>query len=484
MRVTAVTLLLVAVSWVGLQPQQSEDNRPLVFTRATVIDATGAPEQPDTTVVIVGNRIAALGPDGQIQIPSNARVVNAQGHFLIPGLWDMHTHAFMRKNKILPLLTLQLYVAHGVTGIRDMGDQGVPDDFGLFPYVQDFEWRQAVTAGVAVGPRLVLAGVIVDGPETLRDGWASIHDARGGREQVRHLSTLNADLIKVYDRMPRDAYFAIVDEARELGLTVAGHVPHAVSSAEASDAGQRSIEHLTGVLVSSSTEEERLRLAVKERGVRRNIQALVATYSEEMASDLFERFVENSTFHVPTLVRGTLDQVSMTDPRVVKYFSSALREEYGRRFVGRHPRDPRGDSNAQLSFEMEQRLVGEMHRAGVKMLAGTDTPFFGSGLHDELGELARAGLEPMAVIQAATRNAADYLGRLDTMGTLEVGKVADMVLLEDNPLVDIRNTMKIAAVVSNGRFFDREALDSLLAGVEAAVQEEGQSQSGTDSLRE
>ena len=484
MRVTAVTLLLVAVSWVGLQPQQSEDNRSLVFTRATVIDATGSPEQPDTTVVIVGNRIAALGPDGQIQIPSNARVVNAQGYFLIPGLWDMHTHAFMRKNKILPLLTLHLYVAHGVTGIRDMGDQGVPDDFGLFPYVQDFEWRQAVTAGVAVGPRLVLAGVIVDGPETLRDGWASIHDVRGGREQVRHLSSLNADLIKVYDRMPRDAYFAIVDEARELGLTVAGHVPHAISSAEASDAGQRSIEHLTGVLVSSSTEEERLRVAVKERGVRRNIQALVDTYSEEMASDLFERFVENSTFHVPTLVRGTLDQMSMTDPRVVKYFSPALREEYGRRFVDRHPRDPREDPNAQLSFEMEQRLVREMHRAGVKMLAGTDTPFFGSGLHDELGELVRAGLEPMAAIQAATRNAADYLGRLDTMGTLEVGKVADMVLLEDNPLVDIRNTMKIAAVVSNGRFFDREALDSLLAGVEAAVQEEGQSESGTDSLRE
>ena len=458
--------LAVAVAFPAVffsQQEPAATQRPLAFTHVTVIDGTGATAKPDMTVVVSGNRITELGRSADVTVPPNAQVVDAKGQFMIPGLWDMHSHVFMRKNKMLPLLTLYLFVAHGVTGVRDMGDQGVKDDFGDFPYVQDFEWRQAIAAG-PLGPRLNLAGVIVDGPKSPRAGWASIHNEAQARELVGSLKRLGADVIKPYDRLPRDAYFALADEAKKQGLAFAGHTPFAVSVAEASDAGQRSIEHLTGVLLASSHREDEYMKAILAGQSPPDLKTLLDSYDDEKAKRLFARFVKNGTYHAPTFVRGRVEPVPMSDPRIVKYFTPALRDEYAPSLKA----NPANAANRRLSYETNQRLVREMHRSGVKMLAGTDTRFFGSDLHAELAEFVKAGLTPMEALQPATKNAAEYLGALQSMGTVEKGKLADLVLLNASPLDAISNTSKINAVVVDGRLLDRAALDRLLMQVETA----------------
>jgi imidazolonepropionase-like amidohydrolase len=475
-----LSLILLCSVLIFAQERPSTDQRSIAFTHVTVIDATGAPAQPDMTVVISGNHITAVGKAGKVSIPRNARVQNATNKFMIPGLWDMHTHAFIRSRKSFPLYVMYLFIANGVTGIRDMGSSGVRDDFGDFPYAQDLEWRQAIEAGVLIGPRLNLSLTIINGPriQGYPRTWAAVADAAEARQEVIFLKKLGADSIKIYDQLSRDAYYAIADEAKKQNLPFSGHVPVLVSASEASDAGQRSLEHDYGVLFGCSTRESEF-MAEEEklygpavgrlRGILplEDVKNLVDSYSDEKAATLFAKFVKNGTYVTPTLVRASVDRVPESDPRVVKYFSPALRE-----FSFPSSAKPLASDvlEAQkLMYRYHVRIVGAMRHAGVKMLAGTDNSFFGSGVHDELEQLVKAGLTPMEALQTATRNPAEYLNNLHSMGTLEKGKLADLVLLDANPLELIENARKISAVVVNGQLFDRKALDRLLAQVETAA---------------
>ena len=462
------------------QERPSTDQRPLVFTHVTVIDATGAPAQPNMTVVISGNHITALGKASEVTTPRNARVMDANNKFMIPGLWDMHTHAFIRSRKSFPLYVMYLFIANGVTGVRDMGSTEVRDDFGDFPYAQDLQWRQAIEAGALIGPRLNLSLTILNGPHVqgYPRTWAIVADAARAREEVLFLKKLGADHIKVYDQLSRDAYYAIADEAKKQGLLFSGHVPISISGSEASDAGQASLEHDYGVLFGCSSKESEF-MAEEEKlygaGVGRlrgilpleDVKALVDSYSGEKAASLFAKFVKNGTFVTPTLVRASVDRVPESDPRVVKYFSPALRE-FAYPSSAKPPESQVLEAQ-KLMYQYHVRVVGAMQRAGVKMLAGTDNSFFGSGVHDELEQLVKAGLTPMEALQTATRNPAEYLNKLGSMGTVEKGKLADLVLLDANPLESIGNARKISAVVANGRFLDRKVLDRLLSQVEAAA---------------
>jgi len=476
----SLSLILLWTLPVLAQEGPSTDPRPLVFTHVTVIDATGAPPQPNMTVVISGSQITAIGKAGKVTIPPNARVMDANNKFMIPGLWDMHTHAFIRSRKSFPLYVMYLFLANGVTGIRDMGSMGARDDFGDYPYVQDLEWRQAIEAGALIGPRLNLSLTVVNGPRVqgYPRSWATVADAAEARQEVISLKQLGADFIKVYDQLSRDAYYAIAGEAKKQGLPFSGHVPILISASEASDAGQESLEHDYGVLFGCSSKESEF-MAEEEKlygtGVGRlrgilpleDVKALVASYSDEKTASLFAKFVRNGTFVTPTLVRASVDRVPETDPRVVKYFSPALREfSYP---PSAKPPGPEVREAQELMYQYHVRIVGAMQHAGVKMLAGTDNSFFGSGVHDELEQLVKAGLTPMEALQTATRNSAEYLNKLGSLGTVEKGKLADLVLLDANPLESIENARRISAVVVNGRFLDRNTLDRLLAQVEAAA---------------
>ncbi len=215
----------------------------LAITGVTVIDATGAPARPDMTVVVTGDRITAVRKTAEVGVPEGARVVDGKGKYLIPGLWDMHVHT--ADPSFLPL-----YLANGVTGVRDMHALDPDAIFGL---------RKQVQEGKQPGPRIVAAGPLVDGPKPFVPGSLVAANAAEGREAVRKLKKMGADFVKVYTKLPREAYLSIADEAKKQGLPFAGHLPESVSTAEASDLGHKSIEHLTGVALGCSDREDELR---------------------------------------------------------------------------------------------------------------------------------------------------------------------------------------------------------------------------------
>ena len=236
-------LLLLSILPVHTTAQKLQSGV-LALTHVTVIDMTGAPPKPDMVVVITGNRITALGRVGHVRVPRGAQVMDATGKYLIPGLWDMHVH-FTEIERSFPL-----FIANGVTGVRNMG--GELEDL--------LRWRAEAASGKLLGPRVVTCGPIVDGPQPAAHGpTIVIGTAAAGRQTVDMLKQRGADCVKVYDRLPNDAYFAIIDEAKKQRFPVVGHVPLSVTTLEASDAGQKSIEHLGTILQGCSSIENELR---------------------------------------------------------------------------------------------------------------------------------------------------------------------------------------------------------------------------------
>lgn len=468
-KMLALLLLILLPAPLLAQLPPGAHSRPLVFTHVTVIDATGAPARPDMTVIIDGGRITEI--NRQAALPEDAQVINAAGKYLIPGLWDMHVHTPTRE-------FVMLYVANGVTGVRDM--------FSPLPQIN--QWRGQILSGALAGPHIIAAGPIVDGPKPIWPGSIAVGNEAEGRKAVQTVKSGGSDFVKVYSQLSRDAYFAIADEAKKQGIAFAGHVPTVVTVAEASDAGQKSVEHLTGITLGCSSAEAELMKEMKEKSeaepgaflptwVRLQSRSL-ATYDSARAEALFARLAKNGTWQTPTFTvlraLAFLDDPAFTgDPRM-KYMPPFVRSFWNPKNSPTMKQLTAEDFASQKKlFARQLEMVGAMQRAGVGILAGTDTlnpyVFPGFSLHDELGLLVKAGLTPMQALQAATRNPAKYLDKLDSVGTVEKGKLADLVLLDADPLADISNTKKIAAVIVGGRLLDRAALDRMLAEVEAAA---------------
>jgi hypothetical protein len=454
---------------------QGAESRRLIITGATVIDGTGAATTSNATVLVVDDRIAQIGKVGSTDIPSAGTIVDAKGKFLIPGLWDMHVH--WHEKEYLPL-----FIANGVTGVRIMWGDGV-----------HHSWRKEIEQGTLVGPRLYIASRIVDGPKPYWPSSLAAGTETEGRLAVMMAKVAEADFVKVYSLLPREVYFAIADEAKKQAIPFEGHVPIAVSASEASAAGQRSIEHLTGILAACSTREDEIMKRARESlaGIlatnepsslsasgRESRKLELETYSEAKAAALFALFKKNGTWQCPTLtvLRNVrfIDEPMLAEDSRMKYmprmFKALWNPTNDFRFKDRTADDV---VRGKKMFQKEMEVVGAMKRAGVGILAGTDTQnpycFPGFSLHDELGLLVQAGLTPMEALQAATINAARFMNRERDLGTIEKGKLADMVLLDANPLEDIANTKKIWGVVFGGKFYSRADLDAMLSKVEMAA---------------
>jgi imidazolonepropionase-like amidohydrolase len=377
----------------------------------------------------------------------------------------------------LPEAFFPFLVAHGITGVREMYS-GIPPQV-----IQQWRARPDV-------PRIVAAGFL-DGPlmsQPAPPGAFAVATADQARYAVRLLKLSGYDFVKVYNSLPREAYFAIAQEAHAVGIPFAGHVPEAVSPGEASEAGQLSQEHLINILLACSTDEaalraERIRVMnsteiTAEARLRilgfPKLEGLVDTYDDRKAAALFQTFVRNGTWQTPTLAllwgfahgdefvaHPLIDKMpegwrATAHPRDKFYMKDLTPEQFDELVTG-----------IRALLERYKKLVGEMHRAGVKFLAGTDTSLDnpvlpGAGLHRELALLVESGLTPKEALETATVNPALYFKALDKMGTIEAGKNADMVLLDANPLVNIHNTEKIRGVVMRGRYFPQAELDGML----------------------
>ena len=485
MRKLSVFVLIALFGCAEERHPEINENSIWEIHNVNVIDVRDGTLIPNQWVTIEGPTITSVAAAPSGTSISDARVIDGSGKYLIPGLWDMHIHTStdeVSRNAILPLL-----VANGVTGARSMAaDCHVADGQCGEPIADIFdvnEWRAEISAGELVGPRLIASSYFTNGPSSVDE--SSIENpatAVHARAYARLLNSRGVDLIKVYSGMYREAYFAMANEAQALGLEFAGHVPLTVRASEASDAGQSSIEHITGFLEECSTKEDLLRAQLIETYSTpaefwKSLQELAETFDAEACQKLYARLAKNGTWLVPTLY--TEGFYSKSNPRRVEW-----REDPNLKYV------PRVEvefwelseewyfeglpdwiqvlrSHAQRAFQ----IAGEAHAAGVPIMAGADPGEFGIiwgfSLHTELQYLVEAGLSEADALRAATLNPAVYRDSDDSLGTIEAGKIADLVLLNANPLEDISNTQSIDTVIANGRVFQREDLDALLQAIES-----------------
>ncbi len=423
-----------------------------VITNVTVIDGSGSPPRL-ASVTVDDGRIRAIGQGARV--PTGARVVDGTGKFLIPGLWDSHVHLILADTG-----TLQVFLANGVTGLREMGGD----------VARTARWRAAIESGRMLGPRLFYSGPILENAryfENLRNMEAelgsgffgmmertriAVGNPEDARRAVDSIARLGAHFIKVRTSTNRASSLAILAEAKRVGLRVVGHAPDGASPGELAAAGFASVEHgFNPSLYGFLAHERATMLAAMSRGGALLTPTMVSGWQARM---------------VPDSVGLTIiaDSANRIDDRR-RYVSDEMLA-YWRRFYSMKRFESPVDW--QTNWTHFVRDIAEADAAGVRFLAGTDLGvtliFPGFALHDELALLVNeAKLAPMRALQAATRNAAEFMGVGDSLGTIVVGKVADLVLLDANPLSDIRTTRRIAAVVARGKFYDRLGLDSMLA---------------------
>ena len=430
----------------------------LTIVHVNVVDVATGKVQPDMTVVIAGQRIAKVSPSARAA-PPTGRVVDASGQYLIPGLWDMHTHVYFDGTAAAGTdLILPLLLANGITGIRDMGSE-------LEAVLQA---RADVAAHQLLGPRMVVSGPMLDGPKSPYKASIAIATAEDGRKAVDQLKARGVDFIKVQSLVPRDAYFAIAAEAKKVGLPLDGHVPDAVRAAEALTAGQRTFEHLIGIFEASSTAEDGY-VAGQEKSPGR----FLATYDPAREAAIVRLLAAHPrVWQCPTLFweRGQwlVDSIAWRqDPELIYAGRSWTEQRWPKaqtsiaRTLDTEPLPVRARF---VNHELD--IVRKLHAARVGFLAGTDTPagidlLPGASLHLELQRFVAAGFTPLEALQTATLNPARFLNRQQDFGSVQAGRLADLVLLSANPLTDITNTRRIVGVLADGQYLSQADLAQL-----------------------
>lgn len=444
----------------------------LAIVHVTLINPGGR-QQPDMTVIIDGAQIVSVSAAKNTKIPRATQVVDGTGKFLMPGLWDMHVH-FRDTQR-----DLKMDVANGVLGIRNMGGAGAE----LYPL------REKIAKGQLLGPKIVASGAIVDGPDSFSNPefTVSVGTPEEAREAVRAHKKEGADFIKVYDGLSHDAYFAIIDEAKRQDIPVAGHLPSAISMREAAKAGQRSLEHGMPLAAGSTMESEYIKSGVDRsvfnealrsknfviipEKIARDNTAMLDYFQQELADDAYRVLAKNATLLTPTLVTQRSltfidDLVKKPDPRMEYVNDQELNWWKPKNGMLTKYRTPKYIATRKRQYAMMMEQIPKAQALGVRFLAGTDITipytYPGFSLHDELKLFVDAGLTPMQALETATTNPALLLGLSKTWGKIEPGYVANLVLLNADPLIDIQNTRKIDGVIVNGKLLDRTRLDQLL----------------------
>ncbi|WP_024877421.1 amidohydrolase family protein [Saccharomonospora piscinae] len=448
----------------------------LVLRGATVFDGTGTGATADTTVVCASGRIVAVGRGLPGGLPAGARVVDCSGAFVIPGLWDAHTHS----TEITPTVPA-LHLVHGVTGVREM--RGSP---------ATHEVRRRIERGTLAGPRMVVASNTLDGPDSRVPGATLIETDDDAREAANAARQEGADLLKVYSFLPRDQHTAIARHADRVGLPFAGHSPSLLPVHEVIRRGQRSVEHNYGMHLSTSVDAEdyfaRL-AALPDEPTDPNWWGRLAplwereafrTYDRGRAGALAGLFAEHGAWHVPTLAVESayarhptrfLDD-DQAQERARRWLPASLREQWRARVQAWPEWSPERAETELAYLDARLRLVADLAEDGAPVAAGTDcgSPYVfpGVAVHDELALLVRAGLSPARALRAATRDAARCAGIADA-GTVVAGAHADLVVLDADPLADIGNSRAIRAVVTRGAYLGPTERQRLFDEIERAA---------------
>ena len=438
----------------------------LALTGVTVVDVATGTLSPGRTIVVTGGRIVAVADSAAGYAP--ARTVDASGRFAMPGLWDLHVHfgggeALIQENRHL----LPLYVAHGISTVRDAAGD-------LSPSV--LEWRAAVAAGTLQGPAIFTSGPKLEGIDSVWPGDLEVGTEAEVRAALDRLQGMQVDFVKITENTLTPAlYRYALAEATRRGFATSAHVPVAVTLDQASEAGLRSIEHMSYLLRGGSPREAELSAAVAAGTMSAGdaVTAMMDTFDEPTALATYARLARRGTAVTPTLngsrILAYLDRDTHATDDYLKYLGPGLKATYEGRVTRAAADDAAAVARRHQRFEKAARLLPLLQKAGVTILAGTDAGFLNSfnypgiGLHDELEILVRYGLTPQQALAASVVSGPAFLGKAADFGAVAAGKVADILLLEKNPLDDIRATRGIHGLVLRGRHLDRAALDALLA---------------------
>lgn len=462
----------------------------LALTHVTLVDPVRPHPLVDATVLIRDRTIITVGAAADVAVPAGANVVDLDGKYLIPGLSEMHAHSYGTET-----ISSNLFVANGVTSVREMA--GSPAVSG---------WRDQIYAGTLVGPRWTIASTIIDGSPSLLvepgdpEGAIAVSNEAEAREAVRRVKAEGADFVKVYSRLSPEAYAAIADESRRQGLVFAGHNPDLIPALDASWSGQRSIEHVHGIWFGATERESEVRAALAAieqspgdyagwfRAIHPVEWMASSSYSPSKTEKLFDALVTNNTFVTPTLSMHVIvdrpEDVVVTDGRM-KYVPAEAQEfwQWAHENIYLNGRGAGEIAEQRQLYDRRAEFTHAMHRAGVKLMAGSEAGFIyaypGFSLHEELALLVRAGISPLDALRSATLTPAEFLGVSESLGSIEPGKFADLVVLDADPLADIANTTRINSVVLDGRYISPDDREIMLRDVAHAVAHENES----DALR-
>ena len=431
----------------------------IAFVGVTVLTMTeGAAALTGQTVLVSGDSVAAVGVTSEITVPDDATIVAGEGRFLMPSLADMHVHLEHGDD----VRVLDLFLANGVTTVRNMDGR---------PYLA--QWRDRISHGDLRGPRIFTAGPILDGDPPARDDNLAIGSGDEAREVVRDQTAAGYDFLKVYTNLSLEAYTATVEEAATQGLAVAGHVPRSVPLTDALSSGMWSIEHVTSLGALVESDESPFR-----DGWHWSKLYLAMPVDTGKFPEVASKVRAAGVAIVPTLIQAEraiapqhVIEAWLRSPEMAYIGTDGL--DFWEQMATRsHDRMDEADwLLVEAGRENRLSLVRALYEGGATLLAGSDTPnpfvVPGFSLHDELALFETAGVERARILALATREAARFLGVLEEVGTVEVGKRADLILLDADPRESLSTLRTPAGVMAAGRWLPRGTLAELLAAIVA-----------------
>jgi Predicted unsaturated glucuronyl hydrolase involved in regulation of bacterial surface properties, and related proteins len=449
-------------------PAAAQTAADILIRHVTVVDVEHGRTIPDQAVVTSANDIVAVGSDAAIAKSwKAAKTLDARGRYLIPGLWDMHVHFgggvdLIDENRAL----LPLYVAHGITTVRDAS--------GDLP-TQVLEWRGEIARGALFGPTLLSSGPKIEGLKPIWKGTIETGSEADVDAALQQLQSLKVDFVKITDStLEPELFLYAVRKARAAGLRTSGHIPMALTVRQAVDAGLSSIEHLDYAFDAGAKDEAAIAAGFAAGKIDRAeaSRRLDAGFDRATAMAMYRYLAAKKVFVTPTLngsrIIAWLDRDKHDDDEYLQYIGPKLRKTYEWRVQRAAQADAAAVNFRHAHFDHMAAVMPMLQEAGVTIMAGTDAGFLNSfnypgiGLHDELALYVEKGLTPAQALAAATRAGPAWFDKLDRYGSLAKGKAADLVVLERNPLEDIRATRSIDAVVLRGKLYDRAALDQML----------------------
>ena len=470
---TLLLMMILPMLLIAQDKKAAPQTRPVVFRNVTLIDMTSEQPKPNMTVIVSGTRITQIGKN--LKIPKNAEVVDGNGKFLIPGLWDNYTFSLEAVKNKLPFF--ELLIAHGVTVVRDAGTS--------MDLTEAAKLRGDINAGQILAPRLFYAGTVLIGvmPPRRSIRWTVnstvVKTAEEARKAVESLARAGVDHIKTEKRTPSDILKEIIRAAHEYKLPVVAVPPSFII--DASNDGLDCIEHAAEIFRATSNKRNEYyalyrdgkidTMTTDENYAFFGTMETDQSYYEETLKTLARNrtCVVTNNAQTDTFV-GDFELIDRTRRR----FKTKKQLEQLEAKIAERERQIRNDDyrTSDKNRQRHFREIFDFHRAGVVLLAGTQLNPLAVGtpgllLHDELNLFVRAGLSPFEALKTATVNPAKFMRREKDLGTIETGKLADLILLDANPLADISNTRKINAVIANGRYLSREFLDKMLSDIEA-----------------